>query len=113
MYIGETGRLVKCRLREHRTDENDRSTFSIYARDLMENKHKFKNVTEKFEILREENRYRERNLREGLEILKQREKTSEKLKIKSNFESEVISNKILYKVKCEQKKRRGGANSKW
>lgn len=96
VYIGESGRAIECRLREHRRGENDRNTSSLYARHFMVKKHKFVNPTEKFEILNIENKSNKRKLREELEILKQRIKDSEKLmNIKTYFENEDIFYYIL------------------
>lgn len=66
LYIGETKRSVECRLIEHRRGENNRNTFSIFATNLMGNKHKFINPLEKFETLKIKNKYRERKWREEL-----------------------------------------------
>jgi hypothetical protein len=101
VYIGETGRSVECRLKEHKREENNRTTSSLYARHFMEKKHKFIDPTEKYEVLGIENKLRVRKLKEELEILKLRKMNKNKLmNIKTYFDNEDIFYHVLKKYEA-------------
>lgn len=98
VYIGESGRAVECRMKEHSKGRNVNTTNSLYARHFNETKHKFTDPTENCKIIKIENKVEERKLKEELEILKQRKKDKSKLmNIKINFENEEIFYHILKK----------------
>ena len=98
-YIGESGRAIECRLKDHRRGEGDRNTTSLYARHFIEKGHKFVNPIENFEVLGIENKITERRIREELEILKQKKIDENKLiNIKTSFDNEDIFYYIVKKI---------------
>ena len=68
-YIGETGRSLKVRLREHGADiRNQRSRISALAEHSERSKHHI--CLEETSLLAQENHYFKRRFREAIEIIK-------------------------------------------
>ena len=57
VYVGESGRKLEIRLKEHARGEGDRNTNSLYARHFMDAGHEFVNPISNVEILKIEKKY--------------------------------------------------------
>ena len=98
VYVGESGRKLEVRLKEHARGEGDRTTNSLFARHFMDTGHSFVNPMNNVEILKIEKDMGKRKLMEELEILKIKKENKEKLmNIQTDFNNDEIFFHVLRK----------------